>query len=102
MGFLSWLFAKLFVEDSYAIEDITIDPENLKAGKTHCEKDLCQPTATILFQDKDGEQLRLQYFSTWSPTISRKNGDEEKIGSSIRYGNLYFGHDNVSIELLGI
>jgi hypothetical protein len=76
--------------------------ENLQAGKTHCEKDLCQPTATIVFQDIDGEQLKLRYFSTWAPTISRKNGDVEKIGSSVRYGNLYFGHDNVSVDFLGM
>jgi hypothetical protein len=76
--------------------------EKLKAGKTHCEKDLCQPTATIIFQDIDGEQLKLRYFSTWASTISRKNSDVEKNGSSVRYGNLYFGHDNDSVNFLGM
>jgi hypothetical protein len=75
--------------------------ERLNTKKdSHCEKDQCQPTVTIAFEDRDGEYLELRYFSTWTPTISRKNKDVEKIGSDIRYGNLYFGHDSVSVDLL--
>lgn len=75
--------------------------ENLKAGATQCEKDICQPTAIIEFQDKDGEHIKLRCFSTWAATIHRKNDDVEKIGSDTRYGSLHFSHDRFLVDLWG-